>query len=72
MEILSSLITKTYIISFSTSLVFWPFGDFKDNFFIHFILIYSPNGENTSDVLKEIIIVLVISDDDISKILLQI
>ncbi len=72
MEISSSLITKTVIISFSKLLVFWPFEDFKDNFFIHLILIYSLNGQNTSNLQKEIITVLVINDDVISKILLQI
>ena len=72
MEIPSSLITKAIIIYFSKSLVFWPFEDFKANFFIHFILIYSLNGQNTSDLLKEVLADLVTSDDGISKILLQI
>ena len=72
MEIPSSLITKAIIICFSKSLVFWPFEEYIKIKWIKKLALKSSNGQNTSDLLKQIIISLVISDDGISKILLQI
>ena len=72
MEITSSLITKTIIICFSKSLVFWPFEEYIKIKWMKKLDFKSSNGQNASDLLKEIITVLVPSDDGISKILLQI
>ena len=72
MEIPSSLITKTVIISFCKLPVFWPFSEYIKIKWMKKLDLKSSNGQNTSDLLKEVLADLVTSDDGISKILLQI